>query len=55
MKATLEHLVHCCQGNDRPECPILAELAGDASEGTPRAAQKPGAALGAKRPSALRS
>lgn len=27
MKATLEHLVHCCQGDDRPECPILEELA----------------------------
>ena len=29
MKATLEHLVHCCQGDDRPECPILDTLAGD--------------------------
>ena len=27
MKATLEHLVHCCRGNERPECPILNELA----------------------------
>ena len=27
MKATLEHLVHCCHGDDRPECPILEELA----------------------------
>jgi MerR family copper efflux transcriptional regulator len=27
MKATLEHLVHCCHGDDRPECPILDELA----------------------------
>ncbi len=23
----LEHLVHCCQGNNRPECPILDGLA----------------------------
>ena len=23
MKATLEHLVHCCSGDDRPDCPIL--------------------------------
>jgi MerR family transcriptional regulator, copper efflux regulator len=23
----LEHLVHCCQGNNRPECPILDNLA----------------------------
>ena len=27
MKATLEHLVHCCHGDDRPECPILDGLA----------------------------
>jgi MerR family copper efflux transcriptional regulator len=27
MKATLEHLVHCCRGDDRPECPILESLA----------------------------
>lgn len=26
MKAALEHLVHCCQGDDRPECPILESL-----------------------------
>lgn len=29
MKATLEHLVHCCHGDERPDCPILAALAGD--------------------------
>lgn len=27
MKATLEHLVHCCRGDDRPDCPILENLA----------------------------
>lgn len=27
MKATLEHLVHCCHGDDRPDCPILEQLA----------------------------
>ena len=27
MKATLEHLVRCCHGDDRPECPILETLA----------------------------
>ena len=27
MKSTLEHLVHCCNGDDRPECPILDGLA----------------------------
>ena len=26
MKATLEHLVHCCRGDDRPDCPILETL-----------------------------
>jgi Cu(I)-responsive transcriptional regulator len=30
MKATLEHLVHCCHGDDRPDCPILESLAGQA-------------------------
>jgi len=28
MRKTLEHLIDCCQGNDRPECPILEDLAG---------------------------
>lgn len=28
MKTTLEHLVHCCHGDDRPDCPILDTLAG---------------------------
>jgi Cu(I)-responsive transcriptional regulator len=27
MKATLEHLVHCCHGDDRPDCPIIETLA----------------------------
>jgi Cu(I)-responsive transcriptional regulator len=31
MKATLEHLVHCCHGDDRPECPIIETLADEAS------------------------
>lgn len=26
MKATLEHLVHCCRGDDRPDCPIIETL-----------------------------
>lgn len=26
MKATLEHLVRCCHGDDRPECPIIESL-----------------------------
>ena len=35
MKATLEHLVHCCHGDDRPECPILDKLASDAPAAPP--------------------
>src|ERR1700712_2788611 len=31
LKHTLEHLVHACHGNDRPDCPILEELAEGAS------------------------
>ena len=31
MKATLEHLVHCCQGDDRPDCPIIESLADQAA------------------------
>lgn len=27
MKATLEHLVQCCHGDDRPDCPIIDSLA----------------------------
>lgn len=27
MKATLEHLVSCCHGDERPECPIIESLA----------------------------
>ncbi|HYE40436.1 MAG TPA: Cu(I)-responsive transcriptional regulator [Ramlibacter sp.] len=28
MQQTLQHLIHCCHGDDRPECPILEDLAG---------------------------
>jgi MerR family copper efflux transcriptional regulator len=31
MKQTLEQLVQCCHGDDRPDCPILAELAAEPS------------------------
>jgi Cu(I)-responsive transcriptional regulator len=34
MKATLAHLVHCCRGDERPECPILESLAGDETHPT---------------------
>ncbi|MBA2964491.1 MULTISPECIES: Cu(I)-responsive transcriptional regulator [Ramlibacter] len=26
MKRSLEHLIHCCHGDERPDCPILDEL-----------------------------
>ena len=32
MKATLEHLVHCCNGDDRPECPILESLSAEPAD-----------------------
>jgi Cu(I)-responsive transcriptional regulator len=35
MKATLEHLVHCCSGDDRPDCPIIDNLADAHVGGTP--------------------
>jgi len=28
MVRTLRHLVHCCGGDERPDCPILDDLAG---------------------------
>jgi len=28
MQRTLAHLAHCCHGDDRPDCPILDDLAG---------------------------
>ncbi len=28
MVKTLSHLVHCCAGDNRPDCPILDDLAG---------------------------
>jgi Cu(I)-responsive transcriptional regulator len=36
MRKTLQHLVHCCSGDDRPDCPILEELA-EGHEGAVRA------------------
>lgn len=33
LKATLEHLVEACHGDERPECPILDNLAGSLATG----------------------
>ncbi|HEY9029394.1 MAG TPA: Cu(I)-responsive transcriptional regulator [Burkholderiaceae bacterium] len=37
MKSALEHLVRCCRGDDRPECPIIDSL----ETGTAVAAARP--------------
>jgi len=29
MQRSLSTLLHCCHGDDRPDCPILDDLAGD--------------------------
>lgn len=29
MRQTLAHLIHCCQGDHRPDCPILDDLSGE--------------------------
>lgn len=29
LRGTLKHLIHSCRGDDRPDCPILADLSGD--------------------------
>lgn len=29
MQKTLANLIHCCQGDHRPDCPILEDLAGN--------------------------
>ena len=35
MRRTLETLMHCCQGDERPDCPILDELADPARPASP--------------------
>ena len=41
IKATLEHLVHCCHGDERPECPILETLADEGGGDPPKAIATP--------------
>jgi MerR family copper efflux transcriptional regulator len=38
MADTLRGLSDCCAGDDRPDCPILADLAGDAEDAAARSA-----------------
>jgi MerR family copper efflux transcriptional regulator len=37
MRDTLEHLIERCHGDARPDCPILADLAGEPAQGSDRA------------------
>ncbi len=34
MRATLNKLIHACHGDDRPDCPILEEMAGSKADAT---------------------
>jgi MerR family copper efflux transcriptional regulator len=55
MKASLEHLVSCCSGDDRPECPILDGLARDPAATAGDASAPPrGAPMQAGRPAPRR-
>ena len=46
MKATLEHLVHCCHGDDRPDCPIIDTLARGSGPAVPAAGNGPARTAG---------
>jgi Cu(I)-responsive transcriptional regulator len=41
MKRTLEHLAQHCHGDQRPECPILDDLAAQPATPTPRKRRQP--------------
>jgi Cu(I)-responsive transcriptional regulator len=41
LRATLAALVACCAGDDRPDCPILADLAGTAPPRPPSDDRRP--------------
>ena len=45
MKATLAHLVQCCHGDDRPDCPIIDSLADEHAVAGPPAHRGAGAGL----------
>lgn len=51
MKATLEHLAHCCKGDDRPDCPILETLSASAEDVPVGRAQRVRAIEGRRRAS----
>ncbi|EHL22397.1 MULTISPECIES: Cu(I)-responsive transcriptional regulator [unclassified Acidovorax] len=41
MRKTLGHLIHCCHGDDRPDCPILGDLESFVAPATTKAKVKP--------------
>lgn len=41
MRKTLGHLIHCCHGDDRPDCPILGDLESFVAPTTTKAKVKP--------------
>jgi Cu(I)-responsive transcriptional regulator len=56
MRATLAHLVHCCQGDDRPDCPIIESLeAADPVRTLPGAGRAQGHAESLSPPKARRA
>ncbi len=46
MKATLEHLVRCCHGDERPDCPIIDTLAHEGVAPAAAAHHPPGRTVG---------
>ncbi|MBJ7411853.1 MAG: Cu(I)-responsive transcriptional regulator [Phenylobacterium sp.] len=44
MADTLRHLSHCCAGDDRPDCPILADLTQGAAPTDPPPERRPSGA-----------
>lgn len=40
MQRTLQHLIHCCHGDERPDCPILDDLAGESAPHPPQRASR---------------
>jgi MerR family copper efflux transcriptional regulator len=49
MKSALEHLAHCCAGDDRPECPIIDSLAGEGDGAEEPEQRTPGKTSGLRR------
>lgn len=41
MRETLGHLIHCCHGDDRPDCPSLGDLESFVAPATTKAKVKP--------------